>query len=403
MVNLPLPHTNIKGLRKKRRVMISALLVIATLFLFSGDSPVPINDHQPPHSLHSGKKHQVIPQLSGTELVQRRIEQVAHRMEVPGVIAVAKRNGELFSYAAGEASIEDKKPIKTTHAFRIASVTKTFVATVVLQLVEEQKLSLEDTVEEWLPGIVQGNGYDGNKITIRQLLNHTSGIPDYITEDFYIKFHKDSFRTFMVEELIQEALSAKPLFDPGTSWAYSNTNTLLVGQIIEQVTEEPYRYQIKKRIIDPLELACTSLPDQNFYIPCAHARGYIHSAEQLYDYTEHSPTWLNAAGEMISTAEDLVIFYEALLGGRLLKPEQLQEMLTTVETPWNTNYGLGIEEFRLYDGPSVWGHGGSTHGFTTAVRASRNGRHVIAVNANVSFDTGYVSFDGIIEAEMKRQ
>ncbi|WP_051217350.1 serine hydrolase domain-containing protein [Paenibacillus assamensis] len=402
MGDLPLPHKNIKKLRKRRRAVTSIILLIASLFLFSGNSPIPINEHQSAISKQIGKKYKIFPQLSGTELVQRRIEQVANRIEVPGVIAIAKKNGELASYAAGEANIEDKKPIKTTHAFRIASVTKTFVATVVLQLVEEQKLNLGDTVEQWLPGVVQGNGYDGNKITIRQLLNHTSGIPDYLNEKIYKKIAEDRFHIFTMKELIKEALSSKPLFEPGTSWSYSNANTLLAALIIEKSTGLSYRYHIEKRIINPLELTCTYLPNYELIIDCAHPRGYIHFEEQFYDYTEHSPTWLNAAGEMISTAEDLVIFYEALLGGKLLKPEQLQEMLTTVNTPWDTNYGLGIEEFKLYEGSSVWGHGGSTHGFTTAVRATRNGDHVIAINANVSFDSGYVTFDGIIESEMKR-
>ncbi|WP_028594902.1 serine hydrolase domain-containing protein [Paenibacillus assamensis] len=315
--------------------------------------------------------------------VKQVIDRLANHKDIPGIIAAGMKNAERWAYASGEASIHDTRQVKTDFHFRIGSVTKTFVATVIVQLAEEGKLNLDDSVEKWLPGIVQGNGYDGNKITIRQLLNHTSGIANYTFPTSFRDGIKDNpYRGYSAEDLVGIGLGQSPLFAPGTSWEYSNTNYILAGLVIKQVTGESYAEQIKKRIIDPLQLKGTFVPESSSYIPDQHARGYFKENGKIMDMTELNPSWGGAAGDMISTANDLNTFFSALLGGKLLKVETLQQMLTGVDTPVG-KYGLGIYETKLSNGTSIWGHSGGIHGFATIAGGLIGGEHVLAMSTNI--------------------
>ncbi|MEI4623767.1 beta-lactamase family protein [Bacillus pfraonensis] len=310
---------------------------------------------------------------------QQAVDKAANTKNIPGVI-VAVKNGDVnWSYASGEANIERNHKVDADSAFRIGSTTKTFVATVALQLVGEKKLSLDDTVEKWMPGLVKGKGYDGNKITIRQLLNHTSGIPDFLTPEFKTKLLENPSGNYTPEQLIARALELEPV----TGWAYSSTNTVIVGLIIQKVTGETYAEQIKKRIIEPLALKETFLPGSSMDIPKKNARGYLNTGDKLVDITVLNPSFANAGGEMISTGEDLTTFFRALLGGKLLTPEMQKEMMTsTVDSPLG-KYGLGIHATKLPDGTEVWGHGGGIPGFTNFAGGTEDGQHVISININV--------------------
>ncbi|MCR8846335.1 beta-lactamase family protein [Paenibacillus sp. SC116] len=321
------------------------------------------------------------------EAVKKLIDQFANEKDVPGIIAGVTKNGQKWSYASGEATIHDKTPLKTNFHFRIGSATKTFVATVILQLAGENKLNLDDSIEKWLPGVVQGNGYDASKITIRQLLNHTSGIASYTANETFIKdLHSNLHKNYTTEELVRIGISSKPSFAPGTSWEYSNTNTVLAGLVIKKVTGETYGEQIKRRIIDPLKLKGTSVPGSSSHLPSPHARGYYKLEGKLLDTTEMNPSWGNAAGDMISTVDDLNTFFSALLGGELLKPELLTQMMTGVESPLG-KYGLGIFETKLPNGTSFWGHGGNLPGFSTMAGGIAGGDHVMALSTNLLGDT----------------
>ncbi|WP_186786205.1 serine hydrolase domain-containing protein [Paenibacillus agilis] len=315
--------------------------------------------------------------------VKQVIDRLANHKNIPGIIAAGMKNGERWAYASGEASIYDTRQVKADFHFRIGSVTKTFVATVILQLAEEGKLHLDDSVEKWLPGVVQGNGYDGSKITIRQLLNHTSGIANYTSVSFIRdSIVKNPYHGYTPEELVRKGLAEAPLFAPGTNWSYSNTNYILAGLIIKQVTGETYAEQIKKRIIEPLQLNETSIPLSSSYIPDQHARGYFKENGKFIDMTELNPSWGDAAGDMISTTADLNTFFSTLLGGKLLKAESLQQMLTGVDTPVG-KYGLGIYETKLASGNSIWGHSGGIHGFATIAGGLVGGDHVLAMSTNI--------------------
>ncbi|MFB0843597.1 serine hydrolase domain-containing protein [Paenibacillus oleatilyticus] len=313
---------------------------------------------------------------------QQAIDKAANTDNIPGVIVTVKKGDASWSYASGEANIEKNHKVDADSTFRIGSTSKSFVATVALQLAGEKKLSLDDTVEKWLPGLVKGNGFDGNNIKIRQLLNHTSGIPDYLTPEFKTNLLANPGESYTAEQLIARGLELKPV----TGWQYSNTNTVIMGLIIQKVTGETYAEQIKKRIIEPLHLKGTFLPGSSTDIPKKHARGYLNTGDKLVDITVLNPSFTNAAGEMISTGEDITTFFRALLGGKLLTPEMKKEMLTsTADSPLG-RYGLGIHGTKLPDGTIVWGHGGGIPGFTNFAGGTEDGQHVISININVLSD-----------------
>ncbi|PEC07147.1 serine hydrolase domain-containing protein [Bacillus toyonensis] len=320
----------------------------------------------------------------------------------PGILAKTSEGGKTWSYAAGLADLSTKKPMKTDFRFRIGSVTKTFIATVLLQLSGENRLNLDDSIEKWLPGVIQGNGYDGNQITIRQILNHTSGIADYVnSKDFDIM---DTKKSYTAEEFVKMGISLPPDFAPGKGWSYSNTGYVLLGILIEKVTGNSYAEEVENRIIEPLDLSNTFLPGNSSVIPgTKHARGYfqLDGASELKDVTYINPG--SSDGDMISTADDLNKFFTYLLSGKLLKEQQLKQMLTTVPTNREgTGYGLGIYETKLPNGVSVWGHRGGVPGFTTFAGGTLGGKHTLAVNLNSFKADSPDPFKSILLAEFSK-
>ncbi|GGS49851.1 serine hydrolase domain-containing protein [Streptomyces violaceus] len=327
---------------------------------------------------------------------------------VPGVTVTVRRGHGTWAATAGVGDLETGKPRSTADHYRVASISKTFVATVVLQLEAEGKLSLDDTVEKWLPGLVRGNGHDGRRITLRRLLNHTSGIFDYLDDPGFQQtymtadgFMKHRFDQASPEELLAIAMANKPYFTPGTSFAYSNTNYILAARVIEKATgSDDYGDEIDRRIIAPLKLASTSVPTR-VTLPRPGSRAYSKLARTAtgptYDVTELNPRLAYGSGQMVSSSADLNRFYSALLRGRLLPPEQLKEMKTTVPSSRDTSrYGLGLVDRKLSCGVHVWGHDGGIFGSNSDVVTTEDGRHSLAVNLNGDWSG---STEGIIEAE----
>ncbi|SMQ16313.1 D-alanyl-D-alanine carboxypeptidase [Streptomyces sp. Ag82_O1-12] len=327
---------------------------------------------------------------------------------VPGVTVTVRRGHGTWAHAAGVGNLETGKPRSARDHYRVASITKTFVATVVLQLEAEGRLSLDDRVEKWLPGLVRGNGQDGSRITIRQLLNHTSGIFDYLEDPGFQQtymtpdgFMKHRFDEAAPEDMLTIAMKNRPYFEPGASFAYSNTNYLLAARVIEKATGHDYGDEIDRRIIAPLHLTSTSVPTTRVTLPRPGSRAYSKLAKTdtgpTYDVTELNPRLAYGSGQMVSSSADLTRFYSALLGGRLLPREQLREMKTTVESSRETSrYGLGLVDRKLSCGVHVWGHGGGITGSNSDVATTENGRHSLAVNLNGDWSG---STDAIIEAE----
>ncbi|MFI6539119.1 serine hydrolase domain-containing protein [Nonomuraea sp. NPDC050547] len=218
--------------------------------------------------------------------------------------------------------------------FRIASGTKAFTATVLLQLSGEGRLDLDDSASRWLPRL-------DARITVRHLLQHTSGLPDYFRDPAAwpqlraaAGFLARRLRTYRPSELVALALKHPPLFPPGTRWSYSNTNDILAGMLIEKITGQTWAQQVRQRVIHPLRLRATSVPetDPAIHGPHAHVYRRYPDAPGPTDVTEVNPSMGGAAGAIITSATDLNRFQQALNSGRLLRPAQLLAMRTTVET-----------------------------------------------------------------------
>ncbi|MCZ4603072.1 serine hydrolase [Streptomyces sp. Lzd4kr] len=337
----------------------------------------------------------------------RKAAEAAVGAGVPGVTVTARDGHGTWSATAGVGNLATGAPRSADDRYRVGSITKTFVATVLLQLEAEGRLSLDDSVDEWLPGLVRGNGHDGREVTLRQLLNHTSGIFNYTADEdfgrtYFLKdgFFEHRYDTKKPAELVALAMTHKPDFAPGTSWNYSNTNYVLAGMVIEKATGRPYGAEVRDRIIKPLHLTGTSVPGTRVTVPGPSSRAYSKLAETAtgptYDVTRINPSIAYSAGEMISDSTDLGRFYTALLRGKLLPREQLAEMTTTVPVDARNGYGLGLMKSELSCGVTVWGHGGGIHGSVSEAVTTKDGRHSLAFNLNGDWsgDTG-----AVIEAE----
>jgi D-alanyl-D-alanine carboxypeptidase len=302
--------------------------------------------------------------------------------EFPGALAsVRNAKGKVRNYTAGVADIETGKPIKKDAPVRIASNTKTFTATVVLQLVQEGKIALDAPVETYLPGIVRGEGIDGRAITVRQLLNHTSGLVDYDQALFADGPASNLDVYYEPRELVDVVLREPALAAPGAAWSYSSGNYILAGLIVQKVTGRPISEEITKRIIEPLGLKNTYWPEVgDMTLPTKAPNGYLAETPggPLIDVTELDPSSGWAAGQLVSTPSELNEFFVALLDGELIGPAMLAEMKTTVPSPGSNVYvevnaGLGLDRISLSCG-DVWGHGGNVQGFTTRNGVTAEGR-----------------------------
>ncbi|MEU6729320.1 serine hydrolase domain-containing protein [Nonomuraea wenchangensis] len=299
---------------------------------------------------------------------------------------VITEDGRQWTATAGVADTRTGRPVPAHGHYRIGSNTKTFVAVVVLQLAAEGRLDLDDTVDRWLPGVVRGNGNDGRKITIRRLLQHTSGLYEYFADigpSDAESFEQERLRRHTPEELVAAAMRHAPV---SQTWSYSNTNYVLAGMIIERVTGRPWGEEVERRIIRPLKLRDTSVPGAETELARPYARAYQQwrPGGPLTDVTVHSPTSYGAAGSVISTTADLSRFFRALLGGKLLKPAQLAEMKKTVAVSNGvaTGYGLGLFQNKLSCGGTYWAHGGNTAGYISREGFTSDGRRSVALSIN---------------------
>jgi D-alanyl-D-alanine carboxypeptidase len=336
-----------------------------------------------------------------TAVSDRKLQQALDRVVgagAPGAIALARVGDRTVRLTSGYGNVQPRRPIRASDRFRVGSVTKTFVATVVLQLVGEGKLSLGDTVERWLPGLVP----NGSAITVRQLLNMTSGLFDYLDDGdptVLKPYLQGNFGyVWKPRKLVEIAVSHRPKFAPGAGWSYCNTCYILLGLIVETVTDHPIGNELRRRIFAPLRLRGTSFDSQP-RIAGRHAHGYERDRNQLVDVSVLSPSFGWAAGAIVSTADDLANFYRALLRGRLLRPDLLQTMQTTVAADPAWRYGLGLIGWPLPCG-IVWGHGGDTAGYYALAFSSRDGKRQLVLLANAGSDTlsqrGYKAAIGVL-------
>ncbi|MFJ8855886.1 serine hydrolase domain-containing protein [Streptomyces sp. NPDC102437] len=317
----------------------------------------------------------------GSATDRARLQEILQRLTTadgaPGaLVEVRDRHGSTV-LTSGVADVKSQAPVHRDSRFRIGSMTKMCTATTLLQLVGEHRVRLDAPVERYLPGVVRVHGKDGRKITVRQLLQHTSGLPDFLDHLKPREVVADPLVRYDPRDLVDMALKYPRVFEPGTDWDYSHTNYLLAGLIIEKVTGHTYAEEVRERIIEPLHLRETSVP-LGSTIPGPHPRGYAQPGQEvpLLDITEADPSVGGAAGGMISSGTDLNGFLGALLRGDLLHPAELREMMRTRDTGNEDGraYGLGLESRPLPGGGPYWGHGGDFLGFETMAGATVDGR-----------------------------
>ncbi len=283
-----------------------------------------------------------------------RAAQILVRDGARSATVAVRDGGRLTSAAAPTAAAPADRP------FRIGSVTKVFTATIVLQLVRARRIALDDPVGRHLRDIPPGY----RQVTIRQMLQHRSGMPDY-TDPAYADWLRRAQQSDSVgpRDVLRFALSHPPLFAPGVRWSYSNTNYVALGLVVEAVTHHRFDTELARRITGPLGLSTTRLPGTR-------------TVPGLVDDPGINPAVPWTAGGIVSTARDLATFLSALLSSRLLARAELAEMRQTVPTPDGFAYGLGLMSMAFPCG-TFWGHTGGTLDYVTRAWSSADGRRVV--------------------------
>jgi D-alanyl-D-alanine carboxypeptidase len=309
--------------------------------------------------------------------LQRRMQRVVSA-GAPGVVVLVGDGSRRWTGARGVADVRTRRPLRAHQRFRVGSITKSFVATVALQLVDEGRLFLSDTVESRLPGLLPY----GDRVTLRQLLDHTSGVPEFAIGPREQLYQGRRFTSWTPRRLVALIAGKAQDFPPGTAFSYSNTNYLLAGLMIEQASGRRLGGEIRRRILRPLRLDDTSFPISRASLPAPSVRGYSldHDdrgrpvAGRLRDLTVYNPSAIWAGGNMVSDLDDITRFYRALLGGRLLSAARLAEMKGD-GAPWvaGQRYGLGLHVIQTPCGP-IFGHTGGVPGFSTFAFVSEDGR-----------------------------
>lgn len=356
-------------MRHARRTLLSAMTALATVAILAAPTAVAATPHE-----------------ADRTGLQESLDGVVAAGAV-GALAEVRDTDGTWRGVSGVAELGTTRPVPAAGRFRAGSITKTFVATVALQLVDEGRLRLDDTVEKWLPGVVP----DGDHITLRQLLNHTSGVYDYrrtLPMPPGPEFLVNRWRTWTAGELVRRAVAEAPTFEPpGSAYSYANTGYVLLGQIIEEATGRAYGEEIERRIIRPLRLRGTSLPGTSPRIDGPHPRGYVPiergDGTHLVEYTEMNPSVMGAGGEIISTAKDLNRFVAALLGGRLLPDRLLAEMKTPGVA--GRAYGLGLAWKDTSCGVRVFGNDGDALAYQAWSFAAEDGRRQVTVALTPDF------------------
>jgi D-alanyl-D-alanine carboxypeptidase len=312
---------------------------------------------------------------------------------IPGAIAVAFGPGGRVGAAAGVADLRTGEALTVDHRFRIGSVTKLFVAALVLRLVAEGLLDLDADAAPFAEGI-----------TIRQLLNHTSGLPDFVDDvvSFFEPYRGNPNHRWELgprEEL--ELVMRKPrLFAPGEGWSYHGSNYIVLRLVVEETTGTSLREALRQRILEPLGLKRTDLVEGPLRGDCA--RGYLSPDNPVLpggpgpvDVTEIDVPFHRAGGGVVSTADEIAKLLRVQLGGELLPERLREEMLCAVESDWEETdrYGLGIGEITALMGRQrspcgpAWGHLGFSVGYTAVALSSENGERQVVICANGNPET----------------
>ncbi|MFE7807031.1 serine hydrolase domain-containing protein [Streptomyces sp. NPDC057430] len=319
-----------------------------------------------------------------------------HKAGMYGAYSAVRDGSAQWRGATGFADVGSRRPTGPNFEHRVGSITKTFTAVAVLQQAGAGRIELDAPVGRYLPDLVPGER--GRQVTVRMLLNHTSGIADYVLPAFPgilenpgKALDENRLRHIAPEELVRLGLAAPPVAERGTH-SYSNTNYVLAGLLLERVTGEKAESYITRNVIRKAGLRHTYFPSSPS-LKGPHARMYesfFGLIDPPRDYSVTDMSWAGTAGALVSTTSDLNDFYRSLLSGRLLGAAELRAMKTTVpayETPPGEEplmrYGLGIYTLKMRSGGWYWGHDGGVFGAGTWALSTEDGRRQVAIGYNL--------------------
>jgi D-alanyl-D-alanine carboxypeptidase len=290
-----------------------------------------------------------------------------------------------WSGTSGVSDIHTKAPVQPDGYFRIGSTTKVYTAVMVLQLAQEHRIDLDQSVQHYLPDLLPA---DYPPIPVYTLLDHTSGLPSVDIPGLYdpqwILDHR--FEHWSPRQVVDTALQHPIDFQPGTAQKYTNTAYVTAGMIVEKVTGRSYARNLRDRITDPLHLRHTYYPNDDPRLPNPAARGYLNVDGKLVDVTEMNQSIPGAAGAIISTAEDLDTFITGLFRGRLLDRAMMTRLFTVPDVPMFDGsgpayYSQGLMRI-VVNGVTVWGKTGSRHGYSSGIFATRDLARKLAYSVN---------------------
>jgi D-alanyl-D-alanine carboxypeptidase len=313
----------------------------------------------------------------------------------PGAFAqVSDSSGAGGTVSVGTGDLTANSPVDPEGQFRVGSITKNFTAVLVLQLVAEHKVDLDAPAAGYLAaGVLPAD----SPITVRELLNHTSGLYDYSNDlpgilvgDTVTGYQQFRYTTYQPADLVAQALAHGSQFTPGSMYAYSNTNFVVLGLLVQHLTGKPYAQVLNDRILAPLGLTHTRFVVPQTGIGGPHAVGYLTDDDRtkpMLDATDQTASWIWTAGAAISSTADLNRYWQALTGGRLLPAAQLAEMEAMTPVDSTSGYGLGMRQYTLSCGTQVYGHDGIVEGYQTYSYTTKNGSRQVTVSANASNNT----------------
>lgn len=344
------------------------------------------------------------------ESLEQSVDRVAHeliakRQTAGFVIGVERSDGARLIKGYGFANLEHRTPVTGRTVFRVGSITKEFTAAAILLLAERGELSIDDSLAKYVPGFPRGD-----EVTLRHLLHHTSGIHNYTALDGFLK--SEARLAFTGEEMAKYIAGAEPLYDfaPGEGWSYSNSGYLLLGLIIEKVSQQPLAQALQLLLFDPLGLDDTRLDDLGEIVP-NRAQGYEKAPDSDVGFKNAAFIAMEAAagaGAIRSTAADLLDWHRALLGGKVLKPESLELMIqpgrlkdgrlasiARAASPGQSSrspsdYGFGIS-IGQQNGRRTIGHGGAINGFNASLSTYPDEQITIVVLTNTLPAAGAVT------------
>ncbi|GAA4480623.1 serine hydrolase domain-containing protein [Microbacterium panaciterrae] len=301
--------------------------------------------------------------------------------EVPGAVVGVRTPKGTWVSAYGVSDLTTKEPMTTDVYHRIGSVTKTFTTTMIMQLVAQKKLSLDDPISRFVPNVP-----DGSDITILELANMTSGIANYTDDlEFMKRYLTDYSIIWTVDQRLATAFAMPRTSAPGAEFHYSNTNTVLLGEVIGKITGHPLAEELQHRIFDPLRMAHTSYPLASAVLPEPHAHGYtslgiVDGAISPYAPMRDSTAWnvsqAGASGEIVSTVDDLLVYGRALGTGQGLLPRDAQiTRLSSIPVP--SGYGIGLNCVQGW-----LGHNGQVPGYNTALYYDTRTDTTVVVEVN---------------------